>query len=78
MQPQVRLQDIRKVGKNHKKAPVKRKRRTVTRSIKSLINTVPGANTPVLSFPTSPVSGASSRVFRVAKKDHQSLFTKRG
>lgn len=46
-QPRVRLTDIRKPTINKSR----RRRRTATRSIKSLINTVPDADTPVIVFP---------------------------
>ena len=78
MQPQVRLQDIRKVGKSHKKAPGKRKRRTVTRSIKSLINTVPDANTPVIVFPNVSSFRSVARRLPGSKKKMTKAFLQRG
>ena len=75
MQPQVRLQDIRKPTIN--KSP-RRRKSAVSRSIKSLIKAVPDAKTPVIVFPN--VSSFRSVASRVpgAKKKITKAFLQRG
>lgn len=72
MQPRVRLQDIRKPTINKSR----RRRRTVSRSIKSLINTVPDANTPVIVFPNVSSFRSVARRPRVVKERSPKRFYK--
>ena len=75
MQPQVRLQDIRKPTINKSR---RRRKSAVSRSIKSLIKAVPDAKTPVIVFPN--VSSFRSVASRVpgAKKKITKAFLQRG
>ena len=74
MQPRVRLQDIRKPTINKSR----RRKRTVSRSIKSLIKAVPDAKTPVIVFPN--VSSFRSVASRLpgSKKKITKAFLQRG
>ena len=75
MQPQVRLQDIRKPTINKSR---RRSKSAVSRSIKSLIKKLPDAKTPVIVFPN--VSSFRSVASRVpgAKKKITKAFLQRG
>lgn len=74
MQPRVRLQDIRKPTINKSR----RRRRTVSRSIKSLINTVPDANTPVIVFPNVSSFRSVARRLPGSKRKITKAFLQRG
>lgn len=78
MQPQVRLQDIRKPTVNKSRRRKKRERRTASRSIKKLIKAVPDAKTPVIVFPN--VSSFRSVTNRLpgSKKKITKAFLQRG
>lgn len=77
MQPQVRLQDIRKptINKSRRRKP---RRRTASRSIKSLLKAVPDAKTPVIVFPN--VSSFRSVANRLpgSKRKITKAFLQRG
>ena len=78
MQPQVRLQDIRKPTINKSRRRKRRPRRTASRSIKSLIKAVPDAKTPVIVFPN--VSSFRSVANRLpgSKRKITKAFLQRG
>lgn len=75
MQPQLRLQDIRKPTINKSR----RRRRTVSRSIKSLLKAVPDAKTPVIVFPNvSSFKSVASRLPGAKKKITKAFLQKGG
>lgn len=74
LQPQVRLQDIRKPTINKSR----RRRRTVSRSIKSLIKAVPDAKTPVIVFPNVSSFRSVANKLPGAKKKITKAFLQKG
>lgn len=74
MQPQVRLQDIRKPTINKSR----RRRRTVSRSIKSLIKAVPDAKTPVIVFPNVSSFRSVANKLPGAKRKITKAFLQKG
>lgn len=74
MQPQVRLQDIRKPTINKSR----RRRRTVSRSIKSLLKAVPDAKTPVIVFPNVSSFRSVARRLPGSKRKITKAFLQRG
>lgn len=73
-QPQVRLQDIRKPTINKSR----RRRKTVSKSLKSLIKAVPDAKTPVIVFPNVSSFRSVANKLPGAKKKITKAFLQKG
>ena len=74
LQPQVRLQDIRKPTINKSR----RRRKTVSKSLKSLIKAVPDAKTPVIVFPNVSSFRSVANKLPGAKKKITKAFLQKG
>ena len=75
MQPQVRLQDIRKPTINKSR---RRRKSAVSRSIKSLIKAIPDAKTPVIVFPNVSSFRSVARRLPGSKRKITKAFLQRG
>jgi len=76
MQPQLKLQDIRKP--TAKRARRKPRRKTTTRTLKELIKTVSDAKTPVIVFPNVSSFRSVARRLPGSKKKITKAYLKRG